>query len=111
PKRVHTSTLCVRIHERRLRVHTATIATPALLQSMRSERWKQETLVDQAGKETPGRGTNARRKCWTLALLRRGHPGNKTEPPTSCNIRRRTSSHGPHRILPPPCYLTQPQSI
>src|SRR2546427_7641020 len=48
------------------------------------EHRKQETLVDQAGKETPRRGTNARSKCWTLALLRRGHPGNKTEPPASC---------------------------
>ena len=72
------------------------------------EHRKQETLVDQAGKETPRRGTHASCERRTLALLRRRHPRNKTESTTRRNIRRRTSSPRSNRIFSPTCYLTSP---
>src|SRR2546427_1214609 len=65
-------------------------------------------IVEQAGEETPRRGTHAGCERRTLALFRRRHPRNKTESPTRRHIRRRTSSPRPHRILPPTCYLTRP---
>src|SRR5437879_5134814 len=34
PERIHKSTLCFRVHERRVRVHPVTLATPALLRAV-----------------------------------------------------------------------------